>query len=242
MEAPSLDAWRQQLGSRGHVIIESNESTGFQLWPSPDSIITVGIEPDGTLRAQYRQRYFVCAPEPEQLFRLFGCPEPHSSRWLEILSRQPEGYWYDFLAGPGAWTLTRLAQFPGVIAWSERGLEWSALDSDGHRKWGMDVPARAAPFFSGSRGPEACRPHYFSSDDEQFADVVAACCLFASVGTRDCYLADEQGAEVYLAHHHDMVVVSIPDKATRKALVQEVTEAAWLFEDVSGYASTMDDD
>ena len=57
-----------------------------------------------------------------------------------------------------------------------------------------------------------------------------------------CYLADAEGAEVYLAHHHDKVVVSIPDVATRQPLLQELTDAAWLFEDASGYASTIDDE
>ena len=70
---------------------------------------------------------------------------------------------------------------------------------------------------------------------------MAACFLFASVGLRDCYLADAEGSEVYLAHHHDKVVVSIPDAVAWKALVQEITDAAWLFEDVSGYDSEADD-
>jgi hypothetical protein len=93
-----------------------------------------------------------------------------------------------------------------------------------------------------ARCPEVYRPHLFASGDERFADVVAACFLFASVGTRDCYLADADGMEAYLAHHHDKVVVSIPDGEVRDVVVREITEAARLFEDVSGYVFSGDED
>jgi hypothetical protein len=244
-ELLSLETWRQQLAHRGHLITAPDQTgvTTFGLCPGPDTIITVAVDPDVTLRTQYRQRYFLCACEPERVFRLAGCPEPHRSRWLDLLARQPEGYWHDFLAGPGAWTLARLTRFREVIAWSERGLDWPGLDDPTHRQWGLDVPSAAAPFFSAAaRGPEVYRPHLFASGDEHFADVVAACFLFASVGTRDCYLADAEGMEVYRAHHHDKVVVSIPDGEVRDAVVREITEAAWLFEDVSGYVFSGDED
>lgn len=43
------------------------------------------------------------------------------------------------------------------------------------------------------------------------------------------------------AHHHDKVVVSIPDVEVRDVVVQEFPEAAWLFEDVSGYVFSGDE-
>jgi hypothetical protein len=48
------------------------------------------------------------------------------------------------------------------------------------------------------------------------------------------------GTEVYLAHHHDKVVVSVPDGREREELVQRLARESWLFTDVSGYGSTMD--
>jgi len=241
---PTLDTWREQLTRQGHRIIEptGETATGFTLWPDADTIITVAVEPDLTLRQEYRQRFFLCEPEPEQVFRLLGCPERHRTRWLELVSQQPPGYWQEFLAGPGTWLLCRLARFRRVVAWSKRGLPWTGLDDANHRGWGMYVPARAAPLFAPSDGPEASRARLLHVKDRRFADAVAACVLFASVGMRDCYLADEAGREVFLAHHHDMVVVSIPASPAREALLRELEEAGWLFCDVTGYGSSMDDE
>jgi hypothetical protein len=131
------------------------------------------VEPDVVLYPEYRQRFFLCEPEPERVFRV--CP--HRTRWPKLVSRQPPGYW-------------------------------------------QDLPVQ----------------------DSRFADAVAACVLFASVGMHDCYLADADAAEVYLAHHHDKVVVSIPDAAARGGLLRELEDAAWLFTDVSGYGSSLDEE
>jgi hypothetical protein len=51
---------------------------------------------------------------------------------------------------------------------------------------------------------------------------------------QDCYLADTGAAEVYLAHHHDQIVVSIPEVSARENLLKQLQDAAWLFADVSG--------
>jgi hypothetical protein len=91
-------------------------------------------------------------------------------------------------------------------------------------------------------GPEACQPRLLAVDDGRFADAVAACLLFASVGMQDCYLADAGAAVVYLAYHHDQIVVSIPDVSARENLLKQLQDAAWLFADVSGFASLTDDD
>jgi hypothetical protein len=62
-----------------------------------------------------------------------------------------------------------------------------------------------------------------------------------TVAMRDCYLADADAKEVYLAHGHDKVVVSIPDEEARKLLLEEFAGASWVFTDVSGYGSSMDE-
>jgi hypothetical protein len=241
-EGPTPGVWCARLEARGHGVIDDGQSvTGFTLWPDAATIITVAVEPDPTLYRQFRQRFFLCEPEPEQVFRVMGCPEAHRGRWLEVVSRQPPGYWRDFLAGPGSWLLSRLARFRRVVTWSDRGLPWDALDCPIHRSWGMEVPA-AATFFAPSNGPEASRPRLLCVEDGRFADAVAACILFASsASNRDCYLADADAAEVYLAHHHEKVVISIPDAGTRGILLRELEEAGWLFRDVSGYASSIDE-
>jgi hypothetical protein len=240
----TLDSWRSRLEGRGHRVTEPARETvtGFTLWPDPGVIVTVAVEPDPTLRPQYRQQFFVLEPEPEQVFRVLGCPRPHRTRWLELVSLQAPGYWQECLAGPGSWLLSRLSRFRQVVVWADRGLPWDVLDCPTHRGWGMAVPAEAAPLFAATAGVEASQPRLLCVEEGRFADAVAACMLFASVGMRDCYLADEAGAEVYLAHHHDKVVVSVPDAGARSGLLRDLDEAPWLFSDVSGYGASPDDE
>src|SRR5690349_18297447 len=106
-----LDAWRRQLEARGHRVLNPSRETltGFALCPDPDTVVTVANESDPTLYPQYRKRFFLCEPEPEQVFRVLGCPEPYRTWWLELVAEQPPSYWKDFLAGPGSCLLSRLA-------------------------------------------------------------------------------------------------------------------------------------
>ena len=126
-----------------------------------------------------------------------------------------------------------------MVAWAEHGLDWTvwiirAIGTGRGRPYGGCLS------FPPTDGPAAFQPLLFSSSDgEWFADAVPAALLFASVGLRDCYLARRR-LEVHLAHHHDKVVVLMPDAVARQALVQDMTDAAWLFEDVSGYGSEAD--
>jgi hypothetical protein len=240
----TLDTWHGRLQARGHRVSEPNAEpeTGFSLWSDADTIVTVAVEPDGALKPPYRQRFFRCEPEPEQIFRVMGGPGLYCSRWLKQVARQPASYWQDFMAGPGSWLLCRLARFETTVVWANQGMPWDGLDCPIHRSWGMDLPTRATDFFAATAGPDALQPRLLPVRDDRFADVVAACLLFASVGLRDCYLADADASEVYQAHHHDKIVISIPPEATREKLVRQLEEVAWLFTDVSGYASSMDDE
>lgn len=240
----TLDDWRARLERHRHRVFEPTweTATGFTVSPDANTRVTVAVEPDGVLYPQFRQRFFLCHPEPEQVFHVLGCPKPHRTRWLELVARQPPGYWQDFIAGPGSWLLCRLVRSREVVVWSDGGMPWDRLDCSLHRGWGMVVPAEVAPLFAATAGPESIRPRLIRLRDERFADVVAACLLFASVGMLDCFLACGEGAEVYLAHHHDEVVVSVPDPKAREALLRELAEAPWLFTDVSGYGSSTDED
>ncbi len=243
-EGPTLDAWRARLERQGHRVVEPDGETvtGFTISPDADTCVTVAVDPDLLLYPQFRQRFFLCEPDLEQVFRVLGSPESHGTRWLELVLRQPPGYFQDFLAGPGSWLLCRLARSRHVIVWADRGLPWDGLDCPLHRSWGMEVPAEAAPFFVPTTGPESHLTRLLPVHDPRFADAVVACLLFASVGMRDYYLADEAGAEVYLAHHHDKINIFIPEAAAREALLRELAEAPWLFTDVSDYDSSTDED
>jgi hypothetical protein len=233
----TFHSWRECLERQGHVVKESEDKTvtGFHLLPSADTIITVAIELDGTLYRRYRSRYFLCQADAERVLRLFPCLEAQRDRWLELVSCQPPGYWRDFLAGPGSWLLGRLTRFREVVAWANHGLSWAKIDTPTHRRWGMEVPAGAAPVFAAYEASGGHGPLRLAVNDERFPDALAACILHASVGMWDWYLADATGREVYLAHHHDQVVASVPSQAARHELLEELSNAPWLFTDESGY-------
>jgi hypothetical protein len=232
----TLDVWKARLEHQGQRFIkpEWETVTGFTLWPDASTVlITVTVDVDQPQYPHGRERFFLCVTEPEKVFRGVSCPKLHQERWRELVSRQPPGYWQDFLAGPGSWLLARLARFQRVVAWADRGLPWDGLDSLEYRQWGMVIPTAAAPFFAATAGPEATRPRLVPVSDGRFPDVVAACLLFSSVGLRDCYLADEAGTEVYQVQHHDKVVVSIPNVESRDQLLRRLEDAPWLFTDDS---------
>jgi hypothetical protein len=185
------EVWKGRLKARGHLVPAED---GLAVWPSPDTVVTVALEADPTLRTEYRGRYFLCEPEPEHILNVVGCPEPHRGRWTELLLRQP----YDFLAGPGSWLLARLARFRRVVTWTAK---------------------------------EGC-PRLL---DGPLAEELASC-LLAVVGSwEDSYLADEDARELYLAHHHEKIVVSVPYADVRREMLREFAGEGWVFEDVSGY-------
>jgi hypothetical protein len=223
--APAMASWRATLEARGHLVADA----GCRVLQRAGAAVTVAVEPDATLRPEYRGCYFLSVSEPASVLRAAGCPKPLADSWCQLVSRQPAADWRDFLAGPGSWLLSRLARLGRVVAWAEGGLAWGDLDCPTHRGWGVEVPAGAAPLFAD--GPDLL---LVEVDDCRFAETVAACLLFASVGMRDCHLAGLDGAEVYLAHHHDKVVASVPDADTRGVMVRQLTHAG-AFEDVSGY-------
>jgi hypothetical protein len=156
-----------------------------------------------------------------------NCPPTHGNRWLWLVSWLPPGYWRNFLGGPGSWLLSRLVRYPGIVAWSYRGLAWETLARAAD--WGEALPSEAAPFFATHSGPEALRLRAIPTRDERFADALAACLLFASEAFCDCYLTDKTGAEVYLAHHHDEIIVSVPNADAREELLNELRSAPEVF-------------
>jgi hypothetical protein len=239
----NLDSWKAILLARGHRLSEESDYwPGLCVSPDPDTYITVALEQDPTLKRQYRQRYFVCEPEPERVFRVTGCPEPFGAMWLEMLSRQPPCEMQEFLAGPGSWTLSRLVRFQRLVVWARSGLVWESIDNSTIRDWGLYVPVGAASLLADPPNGDRYSPRVFGRKDNHFVAAVAACFLFPTLGWADCYLADEAGTEVYLAHHHNKVVASVPIAAARRELLDELESATWLFTDESGYNSPMDDE
>ena len=253
----SLDFWRAQLEAQGHFVAAWNTVTGFSVRFPQETIITVAVYADEAWDKAYRSRYFVCEPEAEEVFAVVNCPAPHRDRWLKIVSHQPPSDWRDYLAGPGSWMLARLARFKEVVFWSEKGLDWQELTRlsiwaaqvqlplEEMTRLGigrMDLPLELRPFFPDAGSPESYRPQLINVDHEQFADVIAGAFLLANCGLRDCYFADTDAMEVYLADRDEKILVSIPNPITRDKLLKQLEAAPWPLKDLSGYTGSANED
>jgi hypothetical protein len=63
IEPLTLAALKARLEQRGHAVFEPEQTvSGFNVWPDADTVITVAVEPDGTLYPQYTERFFLGRP------------------------------------------------------------------------------------------------------------------------------------------------------------------------------------
>ena len=51
----------------------------------------------------------------------------------------------------------------------------------------------------------------------------------------DFYVADLALTEVYVLHHHDQVVMSIPEAYARECVLRDLTSLSSLLKDCTGY-------
>jgi hypothetical protein len=224
-----LNKLRASLLRQGHEIVSDDWVVDFTVRPNLDIVVII-VDPSDFPLAKRR---FACAPEAEKVFSVAHCPEPHRTRWLELVKRQPEDDLHDFLAGPGSWTLSRLVRFREIVFWADRGLGTHGIENAMHVGDGIHFSQAAAPFFPKDDGPESKQPRVIHTKNENLPDVVAACFQIAFDGNRDCYIADEAGTEVYYISNDEMVFASIPNQKTRERLFSELAEAQWPFSYIS---------
>src|SRR5262245_45760957 len=100
----------------------TDEAAGnTDVWPRPDTIATVALNLDPTLRTLYRERYYVCLLESEQN------PVPvlqHDDEFDlsgPFRSAAANGATNPFLIGPFRWLVHRLGRFPKVLLWPGSG-------------------------------------------------------------------------------------------------------------------------
>jgi hypothetical protein len=239
-EVLTIDTWQSRLKLQGHSVIdpEHKPPVGFTLdWQSIECVV-VGIDEDeGDASYPDERRWLLVKPNVDEILRVLPCSEFQGTRWRGLVSRQPSGYWQDFMAGPGSCLLSRLARFDEVVVRPDQrspwhtALAWDQLNHITHRLWGMEAPPEAAAFFSETTRPCAYNPRIMCTADALFPDLLAACLLFASVALVDCVLADIAGKEVYLANHHDEIVVSIPEVEARANFLRQLDLVAGPYPD-----------
>jgi hypothetical protein len=235
---------RERLLRSGHYSegLPNGVAAGPDLW-SPDTIVTIALGLDPTLRRPYRERYFACLLESEanpvailQFDPEFALPGPFET----IAAEQPvaEG----FMTGPFRWLLSRLSRHHHLLLWPSRRAQESGNSEYASGECLNDCPRLrdwlrvAVP--SGSEVGAIVLDMANKPDCQLLWEVANN----VAQSFHDFYVGDLQCAEVYQMHHHDKVVVSIPDFAARQALLREAIDRSDVLEECSGYSSPMDDD
>ncbi len=236
---------RDRLLRSGHHSTRGTNgaATGSDLWPSPHTIVTIALNLDPTLRRPYRERYFACLLESEanpvavlQFEPEFALPSPFET----IAAEQPvaEG----FMTGPFHWLLSRLSRHRYLLLWPSRRNQQSGDSEFASAELLDDCPElrhwlRAA-------GPSGAEVGAIVLDMAERADCRVLWKVASNVAQsfQDFYVGDLECTEVYQMHHHDKVVVSIPDPAARQALLRQAIARSDVMEDCSGYSSPMDDE
>jgi hypothetical protein len=228
---------RQRLYLQGHSFSETaaDATENTDVWAMPDIRVTVAVDPDSALSPEYRNRYFVFrleyADEP-----LLPCEKrfPLTAAFKMAAERDPPAG--DFIAGPVRWLLHRMGRLPRMLLWpNSSSLTYTA---DG---WLPEVFERV-PLLRPLH-PKACSTGeaagaiVLNQEDPADAQVLWSVANHVSHTGDDYFVSDQDAAEVYLLHHHDEVVVSIPDPHKRRRLLDELVGLSDVLMDCSGYTA-----
>ena len=225
------------LSRSGHELYETT-SAGLRVCPSPDTSIVVAIDADVTLYPAYRQRFFLCQPGAEDILTRAVCPVSIRQQWGELLVRLAPDQSRKLLAGPGAWTLTRLVQNDPILIWgvgsgyweqSYRDTEYELIES----KLGDRI--NFGPWRKHLTEGASKEAYCLNPGDDQFAVTLAAYFLLSSYNHFEFYLTNTDCTEVYEIHHHDEVTASIPDPDLRQQVLEDLIQNQDIYTDISGY-------
>jgi hypothetical protein len=234
------------LTDRGHVLWSATQADlAVDVWPPTERIMTVALDPDGTLKSDYRHRYFACVRDAEDEPLIlhhpaFALAEP----FVTAAEREPVNNY--FMLGPVRWLLVRLRRFSRVLLWPRGGFR----GADG-RAFLLWTPARGrtepTPHLDGwfeRSAPDASQVCAALLDLNVLADCQVLWEAANLVGrwSYDFFLSDEAGCEVYLLHHHDKIVISIPDDRAHRELLEGLGRHGEVLVDCSGYELEGDQD
>jgi hypothetical protein len=239
----TADELRHRLAQAGHLACEVGETgCGTDVWPTPETIVTVSMNLDPTLMLAYRQRYYACflksEEDPVPALRddpFFDPPAPFRAAALDGPADDR------FLGGPCRWLLRRIARLESVLIWP------ACQGSDTAGAFAQVGLLEEVPSL---RGKLPANPMGLSEIGavvlalRQAADCRVLWDIMGGVSRSsfDFFVADPECREVHRLHHHGKVVVSIPDGSSRRALLDELDARPDLIEDCSGYVSDWDDE
>jgi hypothetical protein len=222
-----------RLIAAGQPLEEDSGNPSTTVRDSPETIITVALNLDPTLMPSYRGRYFACLLYSEEN-RTPAIRDDPDFALPERFRRFDEGRIpaCGLSGGPFRWLLPRLVAARKILVWPEDTdrFAWGVANDDTkglHRLLPLDPTTTGAVVLDLERD-EDCRVLWdIASWVEEGVDNV-----FVSVPT--C-------VAVARLHHHNRIVLSIPDEARRRATLDALSGCESL-EDCSGYTSDWDDE
>ncbi|HYT93778.1 MAG TPA: hypothetical protein VEL76_33975 [Gemmataceae bacterium] len=228
----------KRLVQHGHSLCEP-ETKGelrVDVWPPPEIAVIVALEVDAFAPA-YRQRYFVFVRDENRDPAVEHAPEfAYPAALAAVAARTPVTSLR--MDAPVRWLLFRLKRFPRLLLWPEGGFR--GPDGCGFLRRDklprlqrlmqdtLPTPAAVGAVSLDLSIPGDCELLW------ELVDLVAQ-------WSYDFYFSDPDGREVYLLHHHEQVVISIPADRARQELLRELGGRPNLFEDCSGYILESDE-
>ena len=227
---------KARLRENGHqVCLVPGTGSHVGIAFAPKTIMTVALYTDPTLRKRFRNSFFLCNwKRPGSVLKELGCPKEFSRNWTSVLSALRPGEDKDFLASAATWTLGRLVCHKRVLMWANAETSLSRAEFKTlQRKW--SISGQLPKLFKPTRGRAASGAYLFARDSNRFLKIFALACLLSERSYRDFFLADEGCTEVHQLHHHEKVMVSVPDRTLRKEALKHLRCHPNLYQNVSGY-------
>jgi hypothetical protein len=231
-----------RLMGQGHAPSpDARESAIFtQVWPPPEMIVTVALEMDTTLLPTYRQRYFTCVlDQDENPVIQYKSEFALSGVFAAIAGNEPATG--PFMAGPLLWLLRRLRPFTELLVWPDENAWASGGGCLLEPEHFADLP-QLQPWARGGVDQFSGLPDAILLDLKEASDcrVLWRLANLVAWSSSNFFVSDALCREVYLLHHHDKVVISIPAGETRRALSQELAKSLDVLRDYSGYTTSAD--
>ncbi len=225
----TIQELKDGLEASGHSTYITHHG-GLGVSPPSEEFIAISTGVEHTLPVKLH--FFGCPPEPTAIFSWASCPEHVASPWLSWLSRFPPTYPNDTLAVIGTWSFARVASWGATHLWVDGGTYFKQSDRD---KDYEEIESRMGqaitflPFRSHHGDGSSTSTTLVEPSRDDLAEIIAAYVLLANLDFVDVYLARADLREVLAIDHHDLVVVSLPERSARSELLRQLRAAPHLF-------------
>ncbi len=228
-----------RLIDRGHCVEDLGADGRVSVLPPPDIIVTIALDPDPTQDLNHRQRYFVVCCSDNGDPAIFCHPYFLLSKSFSEAASQERPV-NDYAKGPVVWLLQRLSTFGRVLVWPN-GIAWRRNPGGRFLEDGVfdDLPQIRPWMGHPGQSPLPEDMVAIGLDVTEPADckVIWRIANFSARSCDEFFMADANCNEVYYLHHHEKIIVSIPDDRTRANLVGQLVSRTDLFTDYSGFTT-----